>query len=304
MRVLVTGGSGFIGRHLVPRLLADLHQVMVLDRVPFGQQTDAVHCVYKDLLNVDSYANEVRHFRPDVCIHLAWGGLPDYSLANCLLNLQASAIFSDFLFWETSCRRLIAAGSCAEYGNLQGSCVEDQDPDPLSHFSWAKQSVRRLLEHESCKHRADLVWLRPFYVYGPGQREDALVPSVARDLMTGKKPAPRFPNNANDFVSVVDVAELLARSIDSIIPAGVYNVGTGCLTRVITMCKIVAQQLGIEFDEGTLEGPCGDEKTTNGAWADMKRTRRIFGWVPGAKVEKGISEYLQWLRKNEHFNAC
>ena len=290
MRILLTGASGFIGQHFLKQIFAQQPQsrILALGRsavsLPEGSQFIAtdLNQISQDVIAA------IKAFAPTVCVHLAWQGIPDYSLEQSLANLQASTQFLEQVLTQTDCKKIVVTGSCAEYGRHHGAC---QETDPLtlrSHFAWAKESLRQWLTWRCQSEEAALIWLRLFYVYGPGQREGALIPGLTRALKQGQSPDVRTPQAAHDFVQVTDVARHLVHAVYTSLPAGIYNLGTGQVTEVQEICQQIIHALG---GEPPATAPPAAEAPR--FWADLDKTRSHFDCSSLYTIEQGISEYLR-----------
>ena len=115
MRILLTGGSGFIGTHILS-ILED-HQVLLLGREEAGLQCSNVTYHKCDLSNTKTWGNQIRDFCPNAGIHLAWGGLPDYSFPRCLENFNFSISLINVLA-SAGCKTIFSTGMCWEANNL------------------------------------------------------------------------------------------------------------------------------------------------------------------------------------------
>ena len=118
MRIFLTGATGFIGYHLVP--LMKHHQLLLVGQHEENFSGAAnLKFIKNDLKNFDRWKEEVEEFSPEACIHLAWSGLPDYSLSRCTENFDISIQLLGFLT-HIGCKRIFVAGTCWEYGGIQG----------------------------------------------------------------------------------------------------------------------------------------------------------------------------------------
>ena len=286
MRVLVTGGRGFLGRRVVP-LLAD-YEVLSLQRDP-GEGSPGVRTVVGDLARAGPWQREVEQFAPDWCLHLAWDGLPDYSLARCRANLDANVSLIQTLA-SARVRRIVVAGSCWEYGRAEGAVTEDAVPAACGVFAATKHAIRGLLDSVSREAAFDYRWARIFFAYGPGQRSAALIPHLRESFRIGAVPTVREPAAVNDFVHVDDVARglLLLAQCDG--PSGIFNIGSGCPTSVGGIANHVARHYG-------RPPPFARDEAENGPgfWADISRMTAATGWRPEIGIEAGIEGTLREL---------
>lgn len=299
MRILITGPTGFIGKHVINALRGNEHKIALLDkcfpkRSPIESKTFSF--IEGGLENLDPLKPSIIDFSPEVCVHLAWQGIPDYSLEISRLNLNCSLELIDFLTHETDCKKIIISGSCFEYGKTTGICKESDPVQTTSYIAWAKQSLYNyslLL----CKQTGiNLIWFRFFYVYGPGQREGTLIPSLVKELFVGKRPNIHDPLNSNDFIYVGDIANAIRLAVEKDVDSGIYNLGSGKATSVLDVCKIVEQSV---TRTTCISDNLKKQNSSNDHvcfWSDISKAENNLGWRPRYSLENGIQEYLKSVR--------
>ncbi len=283
MKIFVTGGSGFIGGYLVPLLVNRGHEVLILERTnksPLGVRT-----IHGDLYDPESYSAALDRFQPDFAIHLAWGGLPDYSFNNCRLNLLAGINLYELLA-RVGCNGVFVAGSCWEYGSLTGAVQEAQIGLRPTTFAAFKMALHTIGSTFCFSNDIRLIWGRPFFVYGPGQRLTSLIPTCYHRLRNGIVPEISNPAAINDFIHVADVADGIRALIECDEASGTYNIGTGKPTAVWQVVNSVALAMGMQPVYEDMPD-CSKE----GLWADTGKTKTL-GWSPSIGLEDGISQTL------------
>src|SRR5262249_44902564 len=134
---------------------------------------------------------------------------PDYSLKMSRQNFQWGLDLLDLLK-TIGCPRVTVTGTCFEYGTLTGQLAEDAQPAKQGLFAAFKGAQRLVARSLYADSGLALIWARPFFVYGPGQRATSLIPSCIAALAAGRKPEIKSPDVVNDFIYVDDVAEGLA----------------------------------------------------------------------------------------------
>lgn len=229
MKVAVTGATGFVGRHVLAELETRSVESIALLRPSRTKALEHLKCsvVQFDLHNAPSNAFELMGC-PDVVIHLAWSGLPNYnSLHHFEQELPAQYRFLKNLI-ESGLQTLVVTGTCAEYGIQPGMLSEDIEGCPSNSYGFAKDTLRRQLEYLKVVRPFQLTWTRLFYLYGEGQTESALLTQLRRAVerndqlfnMSGGE-------QCRDYLPVAEVARHLVSLALAEKDIGIVNVCSG-----------------------------------------------------------------------------
>jgi len=174
MKVLVTGASGFLGRHVLRLLQAKSVSVVTLGRSPVAGVPASSHCE-RDLLAGGDLASLFEEHAPTHLLHLAWVTDPAI-YQQTPLNHRWVAATQQLVqaFCDHGGQRVVAAGSCAEYAWDQAWCDEEETPlAPATVYGAAKDAARRQLEMLCAARQVDCAWARIFFPYGAGQGHDS-----------------------------------------------------------------------------------------------------------------------------------
>ena len=211
MKVAVTGASGFIGRHVLAELERRSVEATVVLRTT---STDSLSCaklvvVRMDLRNPPPNAFELMG-APDVLLHLAWGGLPNYkSQQHVEQELPAQYRLLKELV-ESGHKNLLVTGTCFEYGMQSGPLREDMETQPSNPYGLAKDTLRRQLESLKSVRSFALTWVRLFYLYGDGQAAGSLLPQLRGAVKRGDKIFNMSGGGQlRDYLPVTEVAQCL-----------------------------------------------------------------------------------------------
>lgn len=288
MRILITGASGFIGRSVYPLLTSGGHDVLRLGRNEPSNATE--DNLLADLFYPDSYKQQLKDFKPDGLIHLAWGGLPDYSLSNCQINLRASTDLFEALI-DSGCKWIFSSGTCWEYGNIVGAAKENNQGIVSSLFPAFKLALHASGNNLCKEVGLRFIWGRPFFVYGPNQRTSSLIPSCYLNLKAGTPPSIQNPNAVNDFIHVCDVAQAILALIEADDADGIFNIGSGKPVAVWEVVNLVATLMGKPpIYSGISAHP------QKGLWADSSKINKL-GWQPSIPLETGIAQAIELWKK-------
>ena len=296
MRILVTGATGFIGLPLTRHLAGQGHEILALSRSPLRSEK-SINWLSADLSFPETYQNAIRSFEPEILIHLAWQDIPDFSFEKSENNLNQSLDFFSYIISLGCFKKIIVSGSCFEFNQLNGECLESDKGTPKDNFTWAKHSLRLWLEVECKKEEIKLGWMRIFYVYGPRQRSDSLIPSILTNLQNGKLPYIRTPSNSNDFVFIDDVIEAFSNAISMHYPSGIYNLGSGISTSILEVCRKAEMiVMGSDILSQQLNEETVDTSANIDFWASCIKSEKYLNWQPIIGLEEGIIKTWQWQK--------
>lgn len=280
MHILITGATGFIGRHLVPRLLERGHTLTAVARnEPRARQFTWFERVNFDRCDIHTPIREPfeRFGRPDAMIHLAWPGLPNYKALYHIENtLPAERRFLQALI-DGGLSRLLVTGTCFEYGMQSGCLAEDLATRPVNPYSQAKDSLREFLETLHERYAFTLQWARLFYMYGEGQSPSSLLAQLDSAIDKGE---PVFNMSGGkqlrDYLPVEEVARRLVLLLENPDCSGVTNICSGHPVSVLDLVKqhLLRRKADIRLNCGYYPYPEHEPMTF---WGDAGKFEREIG---------------------------
>lgn len=300
-RVLVTGGTGFLGGHLVRRLCALGATVHVLARAEsslhrIADVAGAVTVLRGDICAREDVEAAVTAADPSLVFHLAAHGVDPRM--NDPLTIMHTNVFGlvyllDALAGRPGCR-LVNTGTCFEYGNRKEPMSEAAEIDPLNVYAASKTTALHLCTVRQRQQGMSIVTLRPFTFFGPWEREDRLIPSVILSIL--RKQPIRITSGAQtrDYTYVDDMVDAFVRAANSDAALGqVVNVGSGEDHSVLDIVERVRR-----FMKSDVPVEVGAVATrTDETWrlcADSTRAAALLGWRPRFTFEEGLAATIQW----------
>jgi nucleoside-diphosphate-sugar epimerase len=291
--VLVTGGTGFLGRHCVDALVRKKFRVHAVSRSRKDNSADRITWHNLDLHAHGAVAALIAKLRPSHLLHLAWITAPDqYRYAAENLDWLETSLALMRAFGDCGGERFVGVGSCAEYDVAHGHCNEDATPiRPASLYGQCKAACWVAAQAYARHYGFSAAWARVFVPYGPGDAPQRLIPSLI-SAITARTPIDVTDGGQiRDFVCASDVAELLESLLSSPNATGAYNAGTGRAVSVRRVIELVADHLQArELVRFGTRPQRNDEPST--LVADTTKVERTLGWRAGISIENGLEQLL------------
>lgn len=244
MKVLVTGAAGFVGRHVVARLLDRGHEVVAVARDEAKARKlswfDRVRFIACDIHGAIADPAE-RFGRPEAVMHLAWPGLPNYeALFHYEKTLPSDYAFLKSLI-EGGVRQLLVTGTCFEYGMQSGPLAEHLPTVPANPYALAKDTLRKQLQTLQRQRAFTLQWARLFYMYGEGQSPNSLLAQLDRAIENGETEFDMSGGEQlRDYLPVIEVAARSVTLLEHPECNGVVNI---CSSEPISVRRLVERHL-------------------------------------------------------------
>lgn len=189
MKILVTGATGFIGNYVIAELLKTGNSVLATSgNIDKAKKYSWFYDVEYIECDLNEHKSDWYQFfqQPDLMIHLAWEGLPNYNgLFHCERNLHTTYQLLKNMI-EHGLTDLTVIGTCLEYGMKSGELLEEMPTDPKTSYGLAKDTLRKFLQQLQEHYDFNLKWLRLFYMYGIGQNPNSILSQIDQALANGK----------------------------------------------------------------------------------------------------------------------
>lgn len=310
MRVLVTGGAGFIGSHFCERLIQNGHQVVCLDNFndyynpEIKHQNIAsilnhshFHLIEGDILNQDLLSRMAAKHRFDVVVHLAARAGVRPSIQQPLLyqqvNVEGTMNLLEFCRQQGIHKMVIASSSSVYGGNTKVPFSED-DPvnHPISPYAATKRACELLAYTYHILHGLSVTCLRFFTVYGPRQRPDMAIHKFTRLIHAGD-PVPFFGDGSSrrDYTYITDIIQGVEEAVARCNGYHIYNLGESKTIQLTDLIRLIEKALEKKAIIKQMPDQPGDVPAT---YADISRAQSDLSYRPEVPVEEGVSRFVSW----------
>lgn len=301
-RVLVTGATGFIGSHCLGVLVDRQYEVHAVSRRPPVGGNPAVTWHAADLLRPGAAADLIDRVRPTHLLHLAWFVIPG-KLIGAPENLDWVTASLELVrrFAEAGGARLCVCGSGYEYDWAHGYCTEDLTPCvPDTVYGACKHALHEMVRTYANGRELSAAWARVFFLYGPHEHPERLVPSVIRSILRGEPARCSHGRQIRDYLHVQDVADGLVAVLDSDLRQAV-NVSSGQATTLGEIASTIGRLTGrAELVQlGAIPARANDVPLVVGSNARAAS----LGWRPRYDLEAGLRQTIDWWRRHECVGA-
>ncbi len=320
MRILLTGGAGFIGFHATKALLGRGHAVAAIDivndyydpslkraRLAEIGEHPAYRFVKADIADPGAMESAAGGQEFDIVLHLAAQAGVRYAVTNphayTRSNLVGHANVMEFARHHSSLKHFVYASSSSVYGNdTKPPFSEEARADkPVSFYGATKRSCELLSYSYASLYGLKQTGLRFFTVYGPWGRPDMAYWSFTDAILEGR-PIPVFGQGKlmRDFTYVDDIVEALVGIVETPFaatggaPHRIYNLGNSHPESVLDLIGHIERRTNRKAVLEFRDGPPGD---VNETYADISRAARDFGFAPKLSLDEGISRFVDWFRR-------
>jgi nucleoside-diphosphate-sugar epimerase len=276
-RILVTGATGFVGKHLIPALYSAGHDVLAMNSQSGNVTLNTTWSNYPSVEVVIHLA--AKSFVPD-----SWAAPASFIDCNLLGTIAALD------YCRANNARLIFLSSY-----LYGSPEVLPIPETAKLVATNPYALSKKLSEEACQFYAakfgiNIVILRPFNVYGPGQRDDFLIPSIIRQANEGESVRVKDLEPRRDYVFIDDLIDVIVKSVELRTGVHVLNVGSGVSHSVAELIEIIQDAKGTDLPVFSSNERRQDEVMDT--IADIANAQRLLNWTPKWALADGIREIL------------
>lgn len=321
MRAIVTGGAGFIGSHVVDRLLAEGAEVTVVDNFdPFydrsakeenlrsALRSPRCRLAEFDIRDATKVEALVGEFRPDAIIHLA-------ARAGVRPSIEDPSLYTDvnvtgtvrWLEAASRCEprpRFVYASSSSVYGDRRDAPFRETDPVdlPISPYAATKKACELLAFTFHHLQGLPVTGLRFFTAYGPRNRPDLAIARFTRMIDRGE-PVPMYGDGTTrrDYTFVGDIVDGIMRAVERCDGHRIYNLGNSQPVELRQLIDEIAASLGKPAIIRRLPEQAGDVRLT---FADIRRASAELDYSPKTSLRDGLSRYVAWYRASVQSSIC
>ena len=306
--ILVTGGAGFIGSHLVDRLLELGYEVIGIDcfsdyypreikeaNISNALKNNNFEFIEEDILNMDKFpeVDYIFHEAAQAGVRASWGKSFEIYTRN---NIEATQKLLE-LYKDREIKKFVYASSSSVYGDAELPMREDSLLKPVSPYGVTKLAGENLCYLYWKNYGVPTVSLRYFTVYGPRQRPDMAIHKFVKAILNNEE-ITVFGDGTQtrDFTYIDDAVEanILAAESDSV--GEVFNIGGGSRISVNELIKkmedITEKKARVKY----VEKQKGDVRDT---WADVSKAKKELGWMPKVEIEEGLKRFVDWWKVEE-----
>ena len=304
MKILVTGGAGFIASHIVDSYIKAGHEVVVIDNLSTGKANfvNPKAKFYKaDIRDAEEMSRIIGEFKPEVINHHAAHIQVGYSVINPQFDAQNNVIGLLNIMQaakEVGIKKMIMASTGgAMYGNQKTPFKDSMKEEPLSPYGVSKRAGELYLNYYHQEFKIPYTALRYANVYGPRQNahgESGVIAIFSEMIAAGKQPIINGDGtHTRDYVYVTDVtrANELALKTDFV---GSINIGTTEETTTNEVYRQVVAEFGAKMEEKHGPARPGEQITSS---LDYSRAKEVLGWEPTIKFNDGVKKVVAWYQR-------
>jgi UDP-glucuronate 4-epimerase len=319
MKILVTGGAGFIGSHLIDKLLSEGHEVINIDNFdPFyshdvKRNNIANHFKYKNYAFFEADIRDQEKLRliidesVDTIIHLAAKAGVRPSLVNPVEYQEVNVTGTQYLLEvarEKGIKKFIFASSSSVYGKNKNVPWSENDfvLKPISPYASTKVSGELLGHVYSHLYDINFIALRFFTVFGPRQRPDLAIHKFFNLVLNGKTISLYGDGSSRrDYTYIEDIIDGIMSSLTySNSKYEIINLGNNKTTKLLELVRLIEKVLGTNVEKIHMNEQPGDVAQT---WANIEKAKKLIDYRPDTSVEEGLYKFKEWYLNNHQISV-
>lgn len=305
-KILITGGGGFIGSHLVKRMLLEGAKIFIIERTDSNlwrikKESDRLSIYSGDIrhaLQVDKY---IKSIKPDYVFHLAAYGVDsekkEYKTA-AEINIMGTLNILNSLK-DVGCEKFINMGSCAEYGNRKEVMYEEMKPTPVSIYGGTKACSTILAHQIAYENKMSIVTLRPFGIFGEGEERHKVFCYIIMSIIENKEVRLTPCEQCRDYCYIENIIDgLMMAASNKKIKNQIFNIGSGKSYPLKYYVDLIFKNM--DTNKKPIYGAI--EYRKNEMWdpkPDISKIQKMLKWKPRISLEEGIIKTIDWFKKNK-----
>jgi UDP-glucuronate 4-epimerase len=314
VKVIVTGGAGFIGSHLTRKLIQERHEVLIIDELhPYYSRQrkreqlayieEAGSFMFKELSllkDAEEVLDAFVAFNADCVVHLA--ALPGVSY-----SLEAPGEYVDYdikatanllkFSGESNVKHVIFASSSSVYGEQANEPLKEEMATGrvVSPYAAAKYGAESFCHAFASMYHYDMTILRFFTVYGPWGRPDMAISKFISHLMKDEEITVFGSGTSRDYTYIDDCVEGIYSSIKCAKGTNIINIGS---SQPVSIEELV-EGLSVHFPKMKINYSGFRKGDVNATWADLSRAKALLNYEPKVSFQEGLAKTVSWAKNNE-----
>lgn len=302
-RVLITGGVGFIGSHLVNRLLQANAKVAVLIRETTNSwrvqdKVKEIKVFKADICNQSDVLQIVQHFAPHYIFHLAAYGV-NSKQRNDLNAVQINVLGTMNIVKaanEVGCERVINIGSSSEYGDKRAAIREDEVLSPVDIYGSTKAAATIISHQMALESGLSLVTLRPFGIFGECEDPHKLFSYIMTSLLNNQDVRLTSCKQYRDYCYVENIIDgMILAALDPYIQNEIFNIGSGEVYPLSYFVSLIFNHMGVSQEPhfGAIPDRVNERHCP---FPDISKIQSVLHWKPAITIEEGIIRTINWYK--------
>jgi UDP-glucose 4-epimerase len=298
-RIFITGGSGFIGSHLIQQLQGEGAIISLISREKIPDNKGIKRYI-GDIRDFSFVESSIRDFEPELIFHLAAYKERSEEIPAFRSSIETNLIGSLNIFSAAaslgSLKSIVTLGTAEEYGHDTPPFNEKAREDPVTPYSFSKVCVSHMGELFFHLYNLPVTIIRPTLAYGPGQGTDMFLPALVNSLLENKPFAMTSGEQTRDFVYVADLVDaLIIASQNPGAQGQIFNIGSGVPVRLAEIARkteILTGKQGLV----NLGAKSYRKNEVMEYYADVRNAEQILGWKSKISLDDGLARTIGYYR--------